>query len=68
MSSLYGRTGRNVILEYMLLCGILVSTLLHDPDDRLITGQNPSYDGIVLNTGKVLELQQVQFRNLRALT
>ena len=42
----------------MLLCGMLVSTLFHD-GDRLITGQSPSYDGVVLTTGNVLKLQLV---------
>ena len=43
----------------MLLCGILVSTPFHDADDRLIAGQNPSYDGVVLVTGKMLEVQLI---------
>ena len=43
----------------MLLCGTLVSTLFHDVDDRLITGQCPSYAGVVLIIGKMLELQSV---------
>ena len=29
----------------MLLCGTLVSTIFHDFDDRLRTGQCPSYNG-----------------------
>ena len=37
----------------MLLCGTLVSTLFHDVDDRLITGQCPRYDGVVLITGRL---------------
>ena len=36
----------------MLLCGLLVSTLPHDADDRLITGQSPRCDGVVLITWK----------------
>ena len=43
----------------MLLCGMLVSTPFHDVDDRLITGQSPSYDGFLWMTGKILELQPV---------
>lgn len=46
------------------MCGILVLvlTLFHDADVRLIPGQCPiysSYDGVVLITGKMLESQLV---------
>ena len=37
----------------MPLCGTLVSTLFHDVNDRLITGQQ---DGVVLITGKMLRV------------
>ena len=42
-----------------MLCGMLVPTLFHDADDRLITGQSPSYDGVVLITRKMLKLQPI---------
>ena len=37
-----------------MLCGMLDSTLFQDADDRLITGQSPSYDGVVLIAGNML--------------
>ena len=37
----------------------ILSPLFHDVDVRLITGHCPSYDGVVLITGKMLELQPV---------
>ena len=43
----------------LLLCGTLLPTLFHDVDVRLITGHCPSYDGAVLITGRMLELQPV---------
>ena len=44
---------------HLFLCGTLVSTLFYDVDVRLITGHRRSYDGVVLITGKMLELQPV---------
>ena len=43
----------------MLLCDMLVLTPFHDADDRLITGQSPGYDGVVLITGKMLKVRSV---------
>ena len=43
----------------VLLSDILVSTLFHDVDGRLITGHCPSHDVVVLITRKMLELQSV---------
>ena len=48
----------------MLLSGILVLTLFHDPGDGLICGPSPSHDGVVLITGTALELHPVSFRKL----
>ena len=50
----------------MLLCGTLVSTLFHDVDVRLITWHSPSFDGVVLITGKMLELQQYSLESCYA--
>ena len=56
-----------MVLEYNLLCDILVLTLFHDVNDRSTTGQRPSYDGVVLITGKTLESQPVWSGNVRTL-
>ena len=39
----------------MLLCGTLVSPLVPDVDVDLINGHCPSYDGVLLITGTMLE-------------
>ena len=36
----------------------MISTLFHNVDNRVITGECPSFDGVVI-TGKMLELQPV---------
>ena len=38
----------------LLLCGILFfdAMIFHDADDRSVTGHTPSFDGVVLITGK----------------
>ena len=54
-----GGADRNVVPEYMLLYDVIVSTLFHDADDRLITGRSPSFHGGVLIAGKMLKLQPV---------
>ena len=48
-----------MVPEYMLLYDVIVSTLFHDADDRLITGRSPSFHGGVLIAGKMLKLQPV---------
>ena len=51
----------------MLPWGMLVLTVSDDADGPLITEQSPSYDGVLLITGKMSKLRPATFGHLRAL-